>query len=391
MKNSRRPFESRKKPLVFGFPAIQEEDIEEVIDTLRSGWIGPGPKVEKLEGIFKDYTGAKYALSVESGTAALFLSMIVAGIKHGDEVITTPMTYCATANAIVQTGAVPVFADIERDTLTIDPRRIEEKVTSRTKAIIPVHLHGRPCRMKEILEIGRKHGLLILDDAAHCLEGMVGDQKIGNIGDVTCFSFYANKNVTTGKGGMITTNMKDLFEKLKIYRDNGLKRNTWERFSKGGDMPQEAIAPGYNFSLTDIQASLGIHQMSRVSKQLAKRKHVWRKYDEAFMDLPVTIPKPPDKRMVHARHLYTLLVGPEKSNISRDELRRRLHELKIGTGFHYLSLHLHEYYRNRFQLKPEDYPNAKYISERTVSLPLSPVMTDEDTGYVIQALKSILL
>ena len=190
---------------------------------------------------------------------------------------------------------------------------------------------------------------------------------------------------------MITTNMKDLAEKIKIYRDNGLKRNTWERFSKKGDMQQETIAPGFNFSLTDIQASLGIHQMNRVSRQLAKRKDVWRKYNEALIDLPVTIPKLPDKRMVHAYHLYTLLIDLEESNLSRDELRRRLHELKIGTGFHYLSLHLHEYYRNRFQLKPEDYPNAKYISERTVSLPLFPGMTDEDTNYVIQALRSILI
>jgi len=390
VKKTGRPFEIRKAPLVFGRPVIQEEEIDEVVDTLRSGWIGPGPKVEKLEAMFKDYTGAKYALALESGTVSLFLSMLIAGIGHGDEVITTPMTYCATANAIIHTGATPVFADIDRDTLTIDPERIEEKISAKTKAIIPVHLHGRPSMMEDISKIGRRHDLIILEDAAHCLEGVYGDRKIGNIGDITCFSFNANKNIITGKGGMITTNVKDWAKKLKLYRDNGQKSSAWERFSENSNVPYEVIAPGFNYSMTDIQASLGIHQMNRVGRQLARREEVWRKYDEILADLPVTLPNPPEKHMVHARHLYALLIDPEKSNLSRDELRRRLHELKVGTGVHYVSLHLHEYYRNRFLLKPEDYPNAKYISEKTVSVPLSSGLTDEDVEYVIKALRAVL-
>lgn len=385
MIKTRHVFNVREDFIVFGCPVIQDDDICEVADTLKSGWIGPGPKAEQFETIFREYTGAKYAVALESGTASLFLSMLVAGIGPGDEVITTPMTFCATANAIIHTGAMPVFADIEMDTWTIDPEKTEAAISPRTKAIIPVHIYGRPCKMDQILEIARRHNLVVIEDAAHCIEGWYRGKKVGNIGDMSCFSFYANKNVTTAKGGMVTTNREDWAQKLRLYRNNGLSNSGWDRFSKNKDAHYEVAVPGFNYSMTDIQAGLGINQLKRVGQQLVRREEIWEKYDEAFADLPITLQKPPGKDMVHARHLYAVLT---ENGISRDELRKQLHELKVGTGIHYVSLHLHEYYRGRFGFKHEDYPIAKYVSERTFSLPLCSSLSEQDVDYVIRAVSN---
>ncbi len=384
-----RRLDKRKKLLTFGRPVIQDEDIREVIDTLKSGWIGPGPKVAQFEAGCREYLGAKYVIALESCTAALFLSMLVAGIGRGDEVITTPMTYCATVNAIIQTGAMPVFVDIDPDTMLMDPERIEEAITPRTRAVIPVHLYGRPCRMDRILEIAGQHNLTVIQDAAHCFEGRYEGKKMGNFGHMTCFSFYANKSVVTAKGGMVSTNRENWAKEIQLLKDHGLTRNAWDRFSEDQGGHYEVKAPGFNYAMTDIHASLGIHQLERVERQLRRREDIWNEYDTAFADLPVTLPGPCDRPTVHARHLYTLLVDSQKCGISRDEMKKRLFDFNVGTSIHYISLHLHEYYRKRFQLKPEDYPVAKSISEQTLSLPLSAGLSAEDVRYVIRAIENI--
>ncbi len=380
----------RKDFLIFGSPLIEEDEIREVEATLRSGWLGTGPKVAAFENMFAEYTGAKYALALNSCTAGLHLSMLIAGIGHGDEVITTPLTFCASANAIIHANAKPVFVDVEKDSINIDPEKIEEAFTSRTKAIVPVHLAGRPCNMDAILEIGKRHNLLIIEDAAHCIEGWYKGKKVGNIGDMTCFSFYVTKNIVTGEGGMVTTNRGEWADKIKIYALHGMSKDAWMRYSDEGYKHYQVVCPGFKYNMMDIQASLGIHQMRRVDKYLNRREEIWEIYDEAFADLPVITPRPPEPDTVHARHLYTLLIDIDEINMSRDEVQQRLHEMNIGTGIHFVSLHLHEYYKKRFGFKLEDFPNARFISDRTISLPLSAKLTDEDVEDVITAVCNIV-
>lgn len=375
--------------LVFGSPLIEEDEIKEVEATLRSSWLGTGPKVTAFENMFGEYTGAKYALAVNSCTAALHLSMLVAGIEPGNEIITTPLTFCASANVIIHANAKPVFVDVEKETMNIDPQKIEEAITPRTKAIMPVHLAGRPCNMDTILDVAQRHGLLIIEDAAHCIEGWYKGKKIGNIGDLTCFSFYVTKNIVTGEGGMVTTNREDWADKVKMYALHGMSKDAWMRYSDEGFKHYQVIYPGFKYNMTDIQASLGIHQLKRIGKYLKRREQIWAIYDQAFADLPVIRPAPPEPNMVHARHLYTLLIDTESIRKSRDEVQQELYEMKIGTGIHFISLHLHEYYRKTYSLKPDDFPNAKFISDRTISLPLSPKLTDEDVRAVISGVRHV--
>lgn len=375
--------------LVFGSPRIEEPEIEEMILTLRSGWIGTGPKVGRFEELFREYIGVPYAMALNSCTAALHVSMIVAGIGQGDEVITTPMTFCATANAIIHTGAKPVFVDVNRDTMNIDPDLVERAITSRTKAILPVHFAGRPCDMDPIMEIARRHRLIVVEDAAHCVEGVYRGKKIGTIGDITCFSFYVTKNVTTGEGGMVTTHREDWADKIKMYGLHGMSRDAWKRYSDEGFRHYQVIFPGYKYNMTDMQASLGIHQLKKVEHYYIRREEIWNQYDEAFKSLPLSIPSPPEKETRHARHLYTILLNLDKLKTDRDTFQQALYGEKIGTGIHYISLHLHHYYRETYGCRPEDFPNAKFISERTISLPFSAKLTDADVEDVIRAVKKL--
>ena len=364
--------------------------MREVEATLRSGWLGTGPKVTRFEDMFKEYTGAKHALALNSCTAALHLSMLAAGIGPEDEVITTPLTFCATANAIIHARGKPVFVDVEKETMNIDPEKIEKAITSRTKAIMPVHLAGRPCDMDPILDIAQRHNLLIIEDAAHCIEGWYRGKKVGNIGDMTCFSFYVTKNIVTGEGGMVTTNREDWADKIKIYALHGMSKDAWTRYSDEGFKHYQVIYPGYKYNMMDIQASLGIHQMKRVGQYLKRREQIWAMYDNAFAELPVIVPAPPEPDTVHARHLYTLLIDIDRIQITRDEVQQGLYEMNIGTGIHFISLHLHEYYKKTFGFRPDDFPNAKFISDRTISLPLSAKLTDQDVEDVITALCIVL-
>ncbi len=381
----------REKMLVFGLPRIDDDEIEEVEQTLRSGWLGTGPKVHRFENLFREYTGAAHAMALNSCTAALHLAMVSAGVKAGDEVITTPMTFCATANAVIHAGAKPVFVDVDRTTMNIDPERVERAVTPKTRAILPVHFAGRPCDMDAILDIARRRGLLVVEDAAHCIEGVYRGRKVGAIGDVTCFSFYVTKNITTAEGGMATTRREDLADKIKMYGLHGMSRDAWKRYSDSGYVQYDVVFPGFKYNMTDLQASLGIHQMARIDRWWLRRQEVWRRYDEAFADLPVIRPAPPEPDTRHARHLYTLLVDNKEAKISRDDFQRELFERRIGTGIHFKSLHLHEYYRNAFDHHRGDFPNAEYISDRTISLPLSAAMSEEDVQDVIDAVREALL
>jgi len=380
----------RKSYLVFGSPLIEEPEIQEVVDTLRSGWLGTGPKVAKFEDIFKDYTGTLFALALNSCTAGLHLAMVVSGIRKGDEVITTPLTFASTANAIIHTGATPVFVDVEKETMNIDPVKIEEAITPRTRAIIPVHFGGRPCNMDAIMALSQRHDLMVIEDAAHCIEGWYKGEKIGNIGDMTCFSFYVTKNIVTGEGGMITTNKEVWADKIKMYGLHGLSKDAWKRYSDEGFVHYHVIFPGFKYNMMDIQASLGIHQMKRIDKYLNRRKEIWEMYNDSFSSLPVMCPAGPEKDTVHARHLYTFLIDTDKIKKTRDDIQQELHELNIGTGIHFISLHLHDYYRKTYRYKPDDFPNAKWISERTISLPLSAKLTDEDVEDVIRTFNHIL-
>jgi dTDP-4-amino-4,6-dideoxygalactose transaminase len=380
----------RDEFLVFGSPKIEEEEINEVVETLRSGWLGTGPKVAKFEEDFRQYIGVKHAMAVHSCTAGLHLAMLVAGIEPGDEVITTPMTFCATANAIIHAGGRPVFVDIDRKTMNIDPLKIEAAITAKTKAIIPVHFGGRPCEMDEILEMAAKNNLIVIEDAAHAIEAVYKGKKIGNIGDIGCFSFYVTKNLVTGEGGMITTNNLEYAEKTKMYGLHGMSKDAWKRFSDSGYKHYQVVFPGFKYNMMDIQAAMGLHQLPRVEKYLKRREEIWQKYNEAFKALPVITPAEPSADMKHARHLYTLLIDLTKTKISRDEFLTGMTERNIGIGVHYTALHLQEYYQRTYSYKKGDFPEAEYISERTVSLPLSVKLEDADVDDVIEAVKDIL-
>ena len=380
----------RKDFLVFGSPRIEQAEIDEVVDSLKSGWISTGPKVARFEKLFKNYIGTNHALALNSCTAGLHLSMIVAGLQDGDEVITTPMTFGATANAIMHSRATPVFADIELPTMNIDPENIEEKITDKTRVIVPVHFAGRPCNMKRIKEIAQKHNLIIIEDAAHALEATYHGQKIGTIGDLSVFSFYVTKNLVTGEGGMITTDNNTYAEMIQTYALHGMSKGAWKRYSDEGFKHYQIVYPGFKYNMMDIQAALGIHQLPQVGSYLKRREEIWHRYDEAFKQLPLDSPLPPEDNTTHARHLYTVLLRLEELTADRDTIQQALFENNIGTGIHFIALHLHPYYQEHFGYKRGDFPNAEFISDRTISLPLSAKLTDQDVTDVIEAVTKVL-
>jgi len=382
---------AKKTYITFGAPLIGEEEIKEVVDSLRSGWIGTGPKVQKFEEVLKKYTNSEYALALNSCTAALHISLLVCGIGQGDEVITSPMTFAATANTIIHTGARPIFVDIDRESLNINPALIEKAITKRTKAIIPVHMAGRPCEMNKIMRIAKKYKLYVIEDAAQAIGAGYKGREIGSIGDLTCFSFYVTKNITTGEGGMITTARKNWAEKINIYRLHGMSKDAWNRYSDSGYKHYDFVYPGYKYNLTDIAAAIGIHQMAKIEKFGKKRKEIWDYYDESLKDLPIELPSKWPDYIKHARHLYTILIDRERANISRDEFTQEMHKSGIGTGVHFNPVHLHSYYKKRFGYKKGDFPNAEYIGERTVSIPLSPALTELEIKKIVRTIRKIII
>lgn len=380
----------RDKFLPFGAPQILQQEINEVIDTLKSGWLSTGPKVHKFEEMFKNYIGCKYVVALNSCTAGLYLALDSIGIKKGDEIITTPLTFPATVNAIVNIGAKPVFVDVEKDTGNIDTSKIKKVITKKTKAILPVHLYGMPCEMDEILYIAKKHNLHVIEDAAHCIEGKYKNKKIGNIGDATSFSFYATKNVTCGEGGMITTNNSELADKIRVKSLHGISKGAWKRYSSDGFQHYDVLYPGYKYNMMDLQAAIGIHQLARIEENLRIRERYWKKYNKAFYNVEEIIIPKEEKNIKHARHLYTILLKLERLKITRDEFLTALQKENIGCGVHFISCHLYSYYKKMYGYKRGDFPSAEFISDRTVSLPLSAKLTDKDIEDVIHAVKKII-
>lgn len=380
----------RKSFLVFGQPRMFQEEIEEVVDTLRSGWWGTGPKAHEFETRFSQYAQSKYALALNSATAGLHLALDVLGVNKGDEVITSPLTFVATANVIVHRRAKPVFADINPSTWNIDPDEIAKKVTQKTKAIIPVHLHGRPCDMKSIMRLARKHKLKVVEDAAHATESWWHNKKIGSIGDVTVFSFYATKNLATGEGGMLTTNSKKIADEARIKSLHGISKDAWKRYSSSGFAPYEAIYPGYKYNMPDIMAALGVAQLKRLEANLKIRRRYWKLLNQGLEGTPGII-LPPDEQLgtVHARHLYAIVIEPNKLKIARNKFIDALKAENIGAGVHFDPIHLHKYYRETYGYKLGDFPHAEAIGLNTISLPFYPHMTENDVKDVIATVKKI--
>jgi dTDP-4-amino-4,6-dideoxygalactose transaminase len=381
---------SREDFLVFGAPAIEDAEVQEVVASMKSGWLGTGPKVARFEEKFRAYKGCEHAVAVSSCTAALHLSVLTAGVRPGDEVVTTALTFAATVNSIIHAGATPVLADVDPDTMNIDPVQVEARITPRTRAIIPVHFAGRPCDMEALCDIAARHDLSIIEDCAHAIETEYKGQKVGTFGNFGCFSFYVTKNVVTGEGGMVLTRSEEDAARIKVLALHGMSKDAWRRFSDEGYKHYQVVEAGFKYNMMDLQAAIGIHQLRRVEPYWIRRREIWDRYDQAFADLPISLPADPEYDTRHAYHLYTILVDEARAGISRDGFLDAMTEQNIGIGVHYLSIPEHPYYRQTFGWKPEDYPNAMRIGRQTLSLPLSAKLTDEDVEDVIRAVRKVL-
>lgn len=376
--------------LVFGAPAIEQAEIDGVLAVMLSGWLGTGPRAAQFERDFAAYKSVPYSAALNSCTAALHLSILAAGIKPGDEVITTPMTFCATVNAIIHAGGVPVLADVDPVTMNIAPGEIERRITSRTRAILPVHFAGRACDMDAIMAISRKHGLKVIEDCAHAIETEYKGRKAGTFGDFGCFSFYVTKNVITGEGGMVLAQKEEDIARIKVLGLQGMSKDAWHRFDDEGYKHYQVVECGFKYNMMDLHAAIGIHQLHRVEPYWRRRREIWQRYDEAFADLSLRLPAKPAPDTRHAYHLYTLIVDEERAGVRRDDFLEAMNAQNVGTGVHYLSIPEHPYYRREFGWKPEEYPEATRIGRRTVSLPLSAKLTPEDVEDVIEAVRTVL-
>jgi len=384
------PVRSKDNFLVFGAPRIEQDEIDEVVASMKSGWLGTGPKVAQFEKDFSAYAGASYAAACNSCTAALHLSLVALGLEPGDEVITTPLTFCASVNAIIHAGGTPVLADVDPVTQNIDPDCIREKITPRTKAILPVHFAGRSCDMDSIMAIANEHGLKVVEDCAHAIETTYKGRHAGTFGDFGCFSFYVTKNVCTGEGGMVIARDETDIQNIKVLGLHGMSADAWKRFSDDGYKHYEVIHAGFKYNMMDLQAAIGIHQLKRVEENFKRRCEIWDMYQEAFRALPVGTPAPEEPDTRHARHLYTLMIDPVACGLDRDQVLVRLTKENIGAGVHYLAVPEHPYYQERFGWKLPDTPHAVALGRETLSLPLSAKLTDDDVNDVIEAVNICL-
>ena len=384
--------------LPFSLPLIEEEDIKEIIEAIKSNWITTGPKATQFEKEFAEYVGCKHAIAVNSCTAALHLALEAVGINEGDEVITTPMTFAATAEVIRYFKAKPVFVDIDDVTMNIDPQKVQEVLLSYgskaalPKAIIPVHYAGYPCEMESIIEIANKYNMKIIEDAAHALPASFKGRKIGTIGDITCFSFYATKNITTGEGGMIATDNDEWAERMRVMSLHGISKDAWKRYTSEGNWYYEIIAPGFKYNLTDIAAALGVTQLRKSDMFWMRRTEIADMYSEAFENIEVIeTPAKAVDGVEHSWHLYVIRLNLGNLLIDRKEFLEELKGLGIGTSVHFIPLHMHPYYRDTYGYKAEDFPVAYENYKRTISLPIYPKMTDGDVKRVIAAVKNVVL
>ncbi len=380
----------RNRYLVFGQPVIEEPEIAEVVASLRAAWPGTGPKVAQFERQMAAYKGSPHAVAVSSCTAGLHLACVALGIGPGDEVIVPAMTFAATINCVVHAGATPVLVDVEPDTFNIDPHEVRRAVSGRTKAIIPVHFAGRPCDMESLAAVARENGLKIIEDCAHAIETEYHGRKAGTIGDCGVLSFYATKNLVTGEGGMVLTGNAEIASRVKILALHGMSHDAWRRFTDDGYKHYEVVEIGFKYNMMDLQAALGIHQIERVEAYWQRRLEIWTRYDAAFADLPVSRPAPFGKGVRHGLHLYTLLIDDARSPVRRDDFIVALHRRNIGVGVHYRAIPAHPVYQARFGWRPEDFPVSTEIGQRTVSLPLSAKLTEDDVEDVINAVRDVL-
>ncbi len=387
---SEKPVRPPNRFLVFGAPAIGEEEIREVVDCLESGWLGTGPKVARFEQAFAEYKGVPRAVALGSCTAALHLSVLALEVEPGDEVITTPLTFCASVNAIIHAGATPVLADVDPETMNIDPDLIGRQISDHTRAILPVHFAGRACQMDALMEIAGANGLVVIEDCAHAIETEYHGRKAGTFGEFGCFSFYVTKNVITGEGGMVLACSEEDAARIKVLGLHGLSKDAWKRFSDEGYKHYQVVDLGFKYNMTDVQAAIGIHQLARVEQNWERRRAIWDRYDEAFADMPLATPAPADPDTRHALHLYTVLLDEELTGMSRDAFLQGMTAQNIGVGVHYLSVTEHPYYQERFGWRAGDYPHAQRIGRQTVSLPLSAGLSDEDVEDVIEAVRRVL-
>jgi dTDP-4-amino-4,6-dideoxygalactose transaminase len=367
-------------------PVIGQAEIDEVIAALDSGWLSTGPRVRKFEDAFAAYVGAAHAVALNSCTAALHLALLAFEIGQGDEVVTTPLTFCATANVVTHVGATPRFADIDPLTWNLSPAAAADAIGPRTRAIVPVHFAGRPADLGAFRGLTTRHGLALIDDAAHAVEGVAGGVKVGTAADVTCFSFYATKNLTTGEGGMLTTGDAAVASFARVASQHGISRGGWARYQERGSAHYDVLFPGFKYNMMDLQAAIGLHQLAALGTRLARRDALWRIYDEGLADLPLGRPAAVARRDVHARHLYSVLVGPE-TGWSRDALAEHLASQGVATSVHFRALHLHPYYAQRYRLSRGMFPEAERVSDQVLSLPFGAGMSDDDARLVVDVLR----
>lgn len=378
--------------LPFSTPTIEDAEINEVVDSLKSGWITTGPKVKRFEELFKTYVGAPYAIPLSSATAGLHLTLLALDIKQGDEIITTPMTFASTVSMIVLCGGTPVLADIEAGTLNIDVARVREKITSRTRAIIPVHFAGQSCDMDPLFALAAEHGLTIIEDAAHAAGTEYKGKRIGSLPSISIFSFHPNKNITTGEGGMVCTADETLAEEISLLKFHGMSREAWKRFAASGTPNYDILLPGFKYNMMDIQAAIGIHQLPKLDHFIDLRRDIAEYYNREFADVAeLALPSYAPYQQRHAWHLYTPLVRIENLTIDRDRFMEELKKHNIGSGLHYKAIHHHEWYRRNMPVADHELPNASYASERILSLPLFPKMSMDDARDVVTAVKQVIV
>jgi perosamine synthetase len=376
--------------LPFHAPSVGDEEIRSVVETLRSGWLTTGAKVSKFEEDFAKYVGSRCALAVNSCTAALHLALDAVGIKEGDEVIVPTMTFAATAEVVLYFRAKPVLVDCEPDTLNIDVEQIERNITRHTKAIIPVHFGGQPCDMDRIVSIARKHDLKVIEDAAHSLPASYKGKMIGTIGDITCFSFYATKTITTGEGGMATTDNPEWSDRMRIMSLHGISKDAWNRYSAEGSWYYEVLFPGFKYNLTDVAAALGAEQLKKADHFWRVRERLAGLYNERLADVPEIATPVLSSDVQHAWHLYVIQLELERLHLDRNQFINALKEKGIGTSVHFIPLHLHPFYRDSFGYSPGDFPVASAAYQRIVSLPIYPKMAQQDIDRVIDAVRTIV-
>lgn len=371
--------------LPFALPEISEEEVASVVETLRSGWITTGPKTKEFERRFAEATGAKHAVMVNSCTAALHLALEAVGVERGDEVIVPTMTFAATAEVVRYLGATPVLVDVRPHDHNIDPSEVERAITRKTKAILPVHFAGVPADMDDIVRLARKRDIAVIDDAAHAFPCSYDGRKVGTLADITCFSFYATKTITTGEGGAAVTDRDDWADRMRIMSLHGISRDAWKRYTAAGNWKYEIVAPGYKYNLTDIASAIGLGQLARAEQMRARRREIADAYDAAFRAEPgfELMQRPSDRE--HSHHLYVLKLRAGAAGIDRDSLITQLRERGIGTSVHFIPLHLHPYYRDTFGYRPEQLPVALDLYERSISLPIYSKMTNADVERVSSA------